>query len=61
MKGSYVVVEGAGCDNEEIVFDSVYFYDTCDFKDENYSEEEIKTLNVDILFQNEKGQLTTDF
>ena len=61
MIGKHVVVEGAGCDDEKIVFETIFFYDGCDYKEKNYSPEEAESLNVDIMFKDENGNITTEF
>lgn len=60
-KEGYVVVEGAGTDDERIVYSDPRVSAAYRFKEQNYSSVEIDELQVDVMLQREGGELTAEF
>ena len=60
-RDSFVVVEGAGGDNEVVVYRADTFEDADQYLESRYGIEEVDELVVDILMQHADGTLTTEF
>lgn len=57
----FVVVEGAGGENEWIVCSRVSPKDASDWMDSNYSASQQDIVGVDVMKRNTDGTLTTEF
>lgn len=57
----WVIVEGAGCDDEQISSEHHSFSDAAKKLHRSYNNDEIEGMPVSIMRRNEDGTLTTDY
>ena len=57
----FVVVEGAGTDNQIEVDNFSKMSDAIDYVNETYDDEEISDCLIDIMYLTDEGHLTTEF